>query len=68
MFTAAAGVSPHRYVSQRRLKSAMAMLAIGKLPLSEIAHRSGFSSQASFNRAFRRATGMTPGDYRRLVR
>lgn len=68
MFTSAMGVSPARYVSSRRLKNAMAMLAIGKLPLSEIAHRSCFSSQASFNRAFRRATGVSPGEYRRRVR
>lgn len=68
MFTAAVGVSPCRHVSQRRLDKAMAMLAVGKLPLCEIALRSQFSSQASFSRAFRRATGMTPGDYRRLVR
>lgn len=68
MFTSAMGVSPARYVSSRRLKNAMAMLAIGKLPLSEIAHRSCFSSQASFNRAFRRATGVSPGEYRRRIR
>ena len=68
MFTAAVGVPPYRYVSRRRLENAMAMLAIGKLPLCEIAHRSRFSSQAGFNRAFRRATGMTPGEYRRLNR
>jgi AraC family transcriptional regulator len=68
MFTAAIGLPPCRFVSRRRLETAMAMLAVGRLPLSEIAHRSGFSSQASFSRAFRRATGMTPGEYRRLVR
>ncbi len=68
MFTAAVGDPPHRYVSQRRLEKAMAMLAIGKLSLSEIAYRSRFSSQASFSRAFRRAAGMTPGEYRRQVR
>ncbi len=68
MFTAAVGIPPHRYVSRRRLENAMAMLAAGRLPLSEIAYRSSFSSQASFNRAFRRVTGMTPGEYRRLVR
>ena len=67
MFTAAVGLAPYRYVSRRRLERAMALLATGRLPLSEIAHRSCFSSQASFNRAFRRATGMTPGEYRRLL-
>jgi AraC family transcriptional regulator len=67
MFTAAVGLPPFRYVSRRRLEHAMALLATGRLPLSEIAHRSRFSSQANFNRAFRRATGMTPGEYRRLL-
>jgi AraC family transcriptional regulator len=67
MFASAVGLPPHRYVSQQRLKNAMALLAGGKSPLSDIALRSRFSSQASFNRAFRRATGMTPGEYRRRL-
>jgi len=65
MFTAAVGLPPFRYVSRRRLQGAMATLATGRLPISEIAFRAGFSSQASFNRAFRRATGVTPGEFRR---
>jgi AraC family transcriptional regulator len=68
MFAAAVEVPPHRYVSQRRLEAAIALLAAGKLPLSEIALKSRFATQAGFNRAFRRATGMTPGAYRRLRR
>jgi len=68
VFAAAVGMPPHRYVSRQRLENAMAHLAAGKLPLSEIALRSRFSSQASFNRAFRRTIGMTPGQYRRQVR
>jgi AraC family transcriptional regulator len=62
------GVSPKRYVSRMRLDKAMAELAEGKLPLAEIALNAGFSSQASFTRAFRRATNMTPQEYRRQRR
>ena len=47
-----------------RLEKAMAEIAIGKLSLAEIAFRAGFSSQASFTRAFFRLTGVTPGEYR----
>jgi AraC family transcriptional regulator len=68
MFTLAVGVSPHRYVSRMRLERAMAEIAEGKLPLSKIAFDARFSSQASFTRAFRRATEMTPGEYRRARR
>jgi AraC-like DNA-binding protein len=45
-----------RHVSQRRLESAKAMIATGS-SLSEIAFNCRFSSQSSFTRAFRRATG-----------
>jgi AraC family transcriptional regulator len=64
MFTRAMGVSPSRYVSRLRLEKAMAEIAAGKLSLAEIALRAGFSSQASFTRAFFRGTGLTPGEYR----
>ena len=62
------GIPPQRYVGQRRLESAKKMIGTGRLPLSEIAFRSGFSSQASFTRAFRRATNMTPGEFRQHCR
>jgi AraC family transcriptional regulator len=65
VFTLAVGVPPHRHLSRMRLEIAMAALATSRLALSEIALNTGFSSQASFNRAFRRATGMTPGEYRK---
>jgi AraC family transcriptional regulator len=64
-FKLSMGVPPHGYISRMRLKIAMAELAAGKLPLAEIALNAHFSSQASFTRAFHRATGMTPNEYRR---
>jgi AraC family transcriptional regulator len=67
-FARAMGVSPHRYVSRMRLENAMAELAAGKLALTEIAFNAGFSSQASFSRAFNRVNGLTPGKYRALRR
>ena len=63
-FTRAMGVSPSRYVSRLRLESAMTEIVAGRLPLAQIAFNARFSSQASFTRAFRRATGTTPGEYR----
>ena len=65
MFALATGVTPHRYISQVRIDNAMVELAAGKVPLTEIAFNAQFSSQASFTRAFHRATGMTPMQYRR---
>ncbi len=63
-FALAMGISPGRYISQRRLENAMAELTAGTLPLAEIALNAQFSSQASFTRAFHRVTGTTPKEYR----
>src|SRR5262249_10336694 len=43
-FAATMGAPPHRYVSQRRLESAKAMIAAGRASLSEIALHCQFSS------------------------
>jgi AraC family transcriptional regulator len=67
-FALAMGVPPKRYVSRMRLDKAMAELVSGKLPLAQIALNAGFSSQSSFTRAFRRATSVTPQEYRRRWR
>jgi AraC family transcriptional regulator len=67
-FTQAMGVPPHRYISRLRLDRAKAELAACKLPLAEIALNARFSSQASFTRAFHRATGTTPKQYQRRQR
>ena len=67
-FAATMGVPPHRYVSQRRLESAKAMIATGRASLCEIALACRFSSESNFTRAFRRAMGMTPAAYRRTLR
>jgi AraC family transcriptional regulator len=63
-FAHSVGVSPGRYVCRKRVESAMVEIAGGKLSLAEISLNAGFSSQASFTRAFHRVTGLTPGEYR----
>ncbi|WFU91404.1 AraC family transcriptional regulator (plasmid) [Rhizobium sp. CC1099] len=65
MFKATLGMPPHRFVSLQRLEKAKRMLSDGHLSLSEVALLARFSNQASFTRAFRRAVGMTPGEFRR---
>jgi AraC family transcriptional regulator len=67
-FAAGTGAPPHRYVSRRRQERAKVMIAAGRASLAEIALDCRFSSQSSFTRAFRRATGMTPAEYRKRWR
>ena len=68
LFREAVGVPPHRYVSERRVEAAKAMLAVDGASLAQISLETGFGSQASFTRVFGKATGMTPGQHRALCR
>jgi len=63
-FKAATGSAPHRYLTDRRIGRARALLAEGRLPLAEIAEVCGFSSQPHFTYWFKRLVGTTPGAYR----
>ncbi len=67
-FRRATGKTPHRFVSDRRLEKAKEMLVRGEPPVAEVALICNFSSQASFTRAFTRAIGLPPGEYRRRSR
>ncbi|MGN6669887.1 MAG: helix-turn-helix domain-containing protein, partial [Trinickia sp.] len=66
-FTAAVGLPPHAYLVEQRLQAARRLLADGRRPLTDIALACGFSHQSHFGNAFKRAFGMTPDDYRRLL-
>jgi AraC family transcriptional regulator len=68
LFRDAIGFSPHRYVTDRRVQAAQKELALDRVSLVEIALNAGFGSQDNFIRVFRKATGLTPGQFRKLSR
>jgi AraC family transcriptional regulator len=67
-FRQSTGVPPHRWMIERRVDRARALLVEGDLSLAEIALACGFADQSHFTAAFRRGTGLTPGAYRREAR
>lgn len=62
------GTTFQRLLRQSRVALAVKLLAAGDTALAEIGYRSGFADQAHFQREFRTATAMTPGEYRALFR
>jgi len=58
------GVTPHAYLTGRRIAAAKRLLA-GAEPLSAVALACGFYDQSHFSRSFKGCTGVTPGQYRR---
>ncbi|GLX47786.1 hypothetical protein Shyhy01_07360 [Streptomyces hygroscopicus subsp. hygroscopicus] len=60
------GTTLGRWIRQRRLEECRRELVHrGRLSVSAVAHRWGFVNPAHFSRAFRRAYGMSPTEWRR---
>jgi AraC family transcriptional regulator len=64
IFKTAMGVSPHQYVLRQRLERAIGLLRETKLPVSEIAARTGFADQSHLTRLMRQHRGVTRGQVR----
>ena len=67
-FRQSTGLPPHRWLMKLRIEKAREMLASGDLPIAEIALACGFADQSHLTAAFRKATGATPGTFRREAR
>jgi AraC family transcriptional regulator len=66
-FKEATGLGPQRFVTQRRLERAKALLRRTARPLATIARDTGFADQSHLTTVFRRETGSTPGRYRQAM-
>ncbi len=64
LFRKTLGISPAEQLRRVRLDRARQLLRYSSLPLPDIALRSGFEHASSLARAFKNATGTTPGEYR----
>ena len=62
------GEPPLSYLSRWRLHSAARLLRLTNAKLGHVARRVGYESEVAFHRAFKRALGASPGEYRRLAR
>jgi AraC-like DNA-binding protein len=66
VFRAARGIPPHRYLEQRRVREAQALILAGHA-LPFVAAEAGFNDQSQLARHFKRHLGVTPGPYRRAL-
>ena len=66
-FTELTQYTPQQYLGNLRMRLASQWISHDNLSLDDIANRLGYSSTASFSRAFKRMTGIPPGAVRRGV-
>ena len=65
LFENALGKSPVQYLTQVRVAMASAELKQSRKPISMVAYECGFKTLSSFNRHFRKQTGVSPRDWRK---
>jgi AraC-like DNA-binding protein len=63
-FRQVVGLAPHQYLLRNRLHRAALRLKRSKDEISAIAFEAGFNDLSTFNRRFRRVTGVNPAAYR----
>jgi AraC family transcriptional regulator len=64
LFRASTGRTVSDFAAQIRIDRARTLLADPRILIKEIAYRCGFQSSSSFSSAFRRATNLTPQQFR----
>ena len=62
------GITPVAHIQHLRVERAKALLETTHLSFEEIVERCGYNDSASFRKLFKRATAITPGDYRERYR
>jgi AraC-like DNA-binding protein len=64
-FRQSTGLPPHRWLLQRRIEAAKALMDDRRQPLAQIALTTGFADQCHFTRVFSKHVGVSPGAWRR---
>ncbi|MGQ1946815.1 helix-turn-helix domain-containing protein [Geofilum sp. OHC36d9] len=68
LFKNEVGISPQRYVRQKRIDKACVLLHHSALTIDEVASQSGFANRYHFSREFKSQTGLPPALYRKELR
>lgn len=67
LFRSAFGVTPHQYLTQKRIEKAKELLAANELSVIEVCLALGFQSLGSFSTLFQRNVGRSPQQFRLLM-
>lgn len=66
-FSEATGITPAKFVTQRRIAKAIEMLVFTNDTIEEIAYETGFTDRFHFSKIFKKITGTPPATYRKHI-
>lgn len=67
MFKRTTEISPYKFHLQQRLKLATILLKESNLPITNIAHDTGFSEISSFSRSFKQYYKISPTSFKKQL-
>lgn len=67
LFKKELGLTPMRYINQRKIERAQLMLVVENFPIKDIAYKLSFENISYFNRVFKQYSGLTPMEYYKSV-
>lgn len=67
-FKAATGTTLIEYIQNLRIEKAKTLLEAGQMPVDDISVAVSYEDASFFRRLFKRLTGLTPGQYRRMFK
>jgi len=68
VFTASCGITPHEYLTDRRIRAARELLCATSLPIAMIAEQCGFANQQYLGTVFKQRLGISPSACRKAYR
>ena len=66
LFKKNCGMSISRYIQKLRIEDAKMLLCHSNIPVTEISYNLGFCNPAYFSEVFKKYTGLSPKEYRKL--
>ena len=66
LFRSYLGMSPFQYFTHLKIEAASAVLVDNRLTVGDVASRFGFENPFHFTKVFKKCTGLSPREYRRI--
>jgi len=66
LFSSSEGITIEKFTILQKIEKVKELLSYGELTASEIAFKMGYSSAAHLSAQFKKETGVTPGQYKKL--
>lgn len=67
LFSSAEGITIEKFTILQKIERVKELISYGELTISEIAFKLGYSSSSHLSSQFKKTTGMSPGQYKKLT-